>query len=127
MLSNTGAQVTRRIFVSLSAGPWLPANLNALKWGVVDEIEKRGYTPEIFTNPRGRPGLASAKAWNPSDADDIARRCMGAAGATVFRVDGWPLPFQFASSFMQVRAVLRVQYDLLRSLRQVGSEAAPDQ
>jgi len=72
-------QITRRIYVSLPADPWLPANLNALKWGVVEEIEKLGYTPEIFTNPRGKPGLASAKAWSPADADDIARRCAGAA------------------------------------------------
>ena len=54
-------------------------NLNELKWGIVEEIEKLGYTPEIFTNPKGKPGLASAKAWNPRDADEIARRCVGAA------------------------------------------------
>jgi CAP12/Pycsar effector protein, TIR domain len=71
--------ITRRIYVSLPAAPWLPANLNALKWGVVEEIEKLGYTPEVFTNPRGKPGLASAKAWSPAGADDIARRCAGAA------------------------------------------------
>lgn len=71
--------ITRRIYVSLPADPWLPENLNRLKWGIVEEIEKLGYTPEIFTNPRGKPGLASAKAWNPRDADDIARRCIGAA------------------------------------------------
>lgn len=71
--------ITRRIYVSLPADPWLPANLNDLKWGIVDEIEKLGYTPEIFTNPRGKPGLASPKAWNPRDADEIARRCVGAA------------------------------------------------
>jgi Predicted nucleotide-binding protein containing TIR-like domain len=71
--------ITRRIYVSLPADHWLPANLNTLKWGVVEEIEKLGYTPEVFTNPRGKPGLASAKAWSPSDADDIARRCAGAA------------------------------------------------
>jgi hypothetical protein len=71
--------ITRRIYVSLPADPWLPDNLNELKWGIVEEIEKLGYTPEIFTNPRGRPGLASAKAWNPRDADLIARRCAGAA------------------------------------------------
>jgi hypothetical protein len=63
----------------MPADDWLPPNLNALKWGVVDEIEKLGYTPEIFRNPRGKPGLASAKTWSPSDADDIARRCAGAA------------------------------------------------
>lgn len=72
-------QIKRRIYVSLPADPWLPPNLNALKWGVVEEIEKLGYTPEVFTNPRGMPGLASAKSWSPSEADDIARRCCGAA------------------------------------------------
>jgi hypothetical protein len=35
--------------------------------------------PVIFTNPKGKPGLASAKAWNPREADEIARRCVGAA------------------------------------------------
>jgi hypothetical protein len=70
--------IIRRIYVSLPADPWLPPNLNSLKWGLVEEIEKLGYTPEIFTNPKGKPGLASAKAWNPRDADEIARRCMGA-------------------------------------------------
>ena len=71
--------ITRRIYVSLPADPWLPKNLNELKWGIVEEIEKLGYTPEIFTNPKGKPGLASAKAWNPRDADEIARRCVAAA------------------------------------------------
>jgi hypothetical protein len=37
---------------------------------VVDEIEKLGYTPEIFTNPRGKCALASAKSWSPTGADD---------------------------------------------------------
>jgi hypothetical protein len=72
-------QIKRRIYVSLPADPWLPINLNDLKWGIVEEIEKLGYIPEIFTNPKGRPGLASPKAWNPRDADEIARRCVGAA------------------------------------------------
>ncbi|MCB1901827.1 MAG: nucleotide-binding protein [Rhodocyclaceae bacterium] len=71
--------ITRRIYVSLAADPWLPPNLNDLKWGIVEEIEKLGYTPEIFTNPKGMPGLASAKAWNPRDAEEIGRRCVGAA------------------------------------------------
>jgi hypothetical protein len=71
--------ITRRVYVSLPADPWLPENLNRLKWGIVEEIEKLGYTPEIFTNPKGKPGLASAKAWNPRDADEIARRCSAAA------------------------------------------------
>src|SRR5689334_11441227 len=71
--------ITRRIYVSLPADPWLSEDMNELKWGIVEEIEKLGYTPEIFTNPNGKPGLASPKAWNPRDADEIARRCVGAA------------------------------------------------
>ena len=71
--------VTRRIYVSLPADPWLSNNMNRLKWGIVEEIEKLGYVPEIFTDPRGKPGLAAAKSWHPRDADEIARRCVGAA------------------------------------------------
>jgi hypothetical protein len=71
--------ITRRIYVSLPADPWLPDNLNRLKWGIVDEIEKLGYCAEIFTNPRGKLTLASAKSWHPRDADEVARRCVGAA------------------------------------------------
>lgn len=71
--------ITRRIFVSLPADSWLPANLNELKWAVVQEIEKLGYVPEIFTNPKGTPALASAMAWSPAGADAVARRCSGAA------------------------------------------------
>jgi hypothetical protein len=71
--------ITRRIYVSLPADPWLPDNMNQLKWGIVEEIEKLGYNPEIFTNPKGTDGLASAISWHPRDADEIARRCAGAA------------------------------------------------
>src|SRR3954468_24937423 len=79
MIRCVAVQITRRIYVSLPADPWLPKDLNDLKWGIVDEIQKLGYTPEIFSNPRGMRGLASPKGWNPRDADDIARRCAGAA------------------------------------------------
>lgn len=72
-------KITRRIYVSLPADRWLSKNLNRLKWGIVHKIEKLGYRPEVFTNPLGKPGLASARAWHPRDADEIARRCVGAA------------------------------------------------
>ena len=38
--------IVRRIYVSLPADPWLPKNLNDLKWGIVEEIEKLGYATE---------------------------------------------------------------------------------
>jgi len=70
--------IKRRVYVSLPADRWVPKNLNRLKWAIVNKIRRLGYVPEIFTNPRGGPGLASALAWHPRDADDIARRCTGA-------------------------------------------------
>ena len=101
-MPNNRFQIHRRIYVSLPADPWLPPNLNDLKWGIVEEIEKLGYIPEIFTNPKGKPGLASSKAWNPRDADEIARRCVGAALLGIARwqfqdVQGQPalLPTEF--------------------------------
>lgn len=71
--------VTRRIYVSLPADRWLSPSMNELKWAIVDEIENLGFTPEIFTNPKGKPGLASSRAWGARDADEVARRCSGAA------------------------------------------------
>jgi hypothetical protein len=71
--------ILRRIYVSLPADPWLPDNLNRLKWGIVEEIEKLGYATKIFTNPRGKPGLAPARPWHSRGADEIACRCTGAA------------------------------------------------
>jgi hypothetical protein len=71
--------VTRRVYVSLPADRWLSPALNELKWGIVERIEKLGYVPEIFANPKGKPGLASWKAWSAGGADEVARRCVGAA------------------------------------------------
>jgi hypothetical protein len=71
--------ITRRIYVSLPADRWLSPSMNDLKWAIVEEIENLGFTPEIFTNPKGKPGLASSRAWGARDADEIARRCAGAA------------------------------------------------
>lgn len=71
-------ELARRIYVSMPGDRWLPDNLNELKWGIVDEIAKLDYTPEVFTNPKGMPGLASSMAWSPSAADEVARRCVGA-------------------------------------------------
>jgi hypothetical protein len=70
--------ITRRVYVSLPADRWLPGHLNELKWGIVEEIRKLKLTPEIFTNPKGHAGLASARSWHPRDADEIARRCVAA-------------------------------------------------
>jgi hypothetical protein len=71
--------VAKRIFVSMPADRWLTSNQNALKWGIVDEIESLGYKAEIFFDPRGKPGLAAAKAWSAREADSVMRNCIAAA------------------------------------------------
>lgn len=120
--------VTRRIYVSLPADHWLPKNLNELKWGIVEEIEKLGFTPEIFTNSKGRPGLASARSWHPRDADEIARRCVAAViiGAARWRFQdqqsGEPvlLPTEFnhyegaLARTLRLPTLVLVQMDALR-------------
>jgi hypothetical protein len=53
--------------------------MNDLKWAIVNEIENQGFTPEVFANPNGKPGLASSRAWGARDADEVARRCVGTA------------------------------------------------
>jgi hypothetical protein len=52
------------VIVKLARRSVLLKNLNDLKWVIVEEIEKLGYTAEIFTNPRGnaRPRLCSVLA-----------------------------------------------------------------
>jgi hypothetical protein len=81
--------VTRRIFVSLPADEWLTPKQNELKWGIVEEIERLGYVPEIFTNPKGMRGLASGKAWSRQEADKVARKCIGAA---IIGMPRWVFP-----------------------------------
>jgi hypothetical protein len=63
------------VIVKLARRSVLLKNLNDLKWVIVEEIEKLGYTAEIFTTLAETPGLASARSWHPRDADEIARRC----------------------------------------------------
>ena len=71
--------MNRRVYVSLPADRWLPDNINALKWAIVEKIENIGYTPEVFADPKGKAGLASPRTWSAQDADEVARRCAGAA------------------------------------------------
>ena len=71
--------MTRRIYVSMPADDWLSPAQNDLKWGVVECIERLGYTAEIFTDPSGRKSLAASLVWSAADADEIAHHCHGAA------------------------------------------------
>lgn len=71
--------IKRRIYISMPGDQWLDARQNRLKWGIVDQIERLGYIPEIFFSPRAKRGLASGKAFTPAEAEGVARRCVGAA------------------------------------------------
>ena len=69
----------RRIFISLPGDEWLSAAQNDMKWAVVERIERVGLTSEIFLDPRGTDSLAAELAWSAERAEDIMRRCVGAA------------------------------------------------
>jgi hypothetical protein len=79
--ANEGIQmaIKRRVYVSMPGDQWLTPRQNSMKWAVVEQIERLGYTPEIFFNPRAKRGLASGKAFTASEAEAVARRCCGAA------------------------------------------------
>jgi hypothetical protein len=73
----------------MPADQWLAPSQNELKWGIVEEIEQLGYTPEIFFDPRGKPGLTSGKAWSMVEAEKVARHCVGAA---IIGLPRWTFP-----------------------------------
>jgi hypothetical protein len=70
-------KIRRRVFVSIVADRILTKAQNSFKWGVVDQIEKHGYQPEIFYNPKTTQGVAARKSWTPIEAEEVIRRCVG--------------------------------------------------
>jgi hypothetical protein len=100
--------VIRRVLVSLTADQWLTPHQKDLKWGIVDEISRLGYLPEIFINPKGMPGLAAGQAWSAVKLDSVARRC---CGATIPGFARWTLstsqgPIKLASEFNHYEAAV---------------------
>jgi Predicted nucleotide-binding protein containing TIR-like domain len=67
----------RRVFISLVADALLSDQQNDFKWAVVERIQKLGFQPEIFYNPRSVEGVAARKSWTPADAEDVIQRCVG--------------------------------------------------
>ncbi len=72
--------MTRRIFISGPRDKYLDARRNQLKWAIVDEIEKSGYEAQAFGTPEGGKGLPAALgSWSAERAEEVMRRCVGAA------------------------------------------------
>ena len=72
--------IARRVFVSMPAeNVGLTKSQNSLKWGIVEAIEAKGFTAEIFTDPRGKPGRVASKGWSAVESDKVLRSCAGAA------------------------------------------------
>jgi len=69
----------RRIYISLPADTWMSKKQIALKWAIVDEIEKLGYEAQVFGGPVGGRGLPAGMGWSPRDCIAVMRRCIGAA------------------------------------------------
>jgi hypothetical protein len=71
--------ITRRIFVSSPRIRYLDNRRKELKRAIVKEIEALGYKAQMFGSAEESRGLASDKTWSPKDADDVMKRCVGAA------------------------------------------------
>ncbi len=69
----------RRIFISSPRDEHLDDRRNKLKWAIVREIEAKGYEAQAFGTVEGGMGLAAGISWNPKEADQVIRRCIGAA------------------------------------------------
>ena len=69
----------RRIFVSSPREEHLDSLGRQLKWAIITEIEALGYEPQVFGTTDGGKGLAAGRSWSPKDADQVMRRCIGAA------------------------------------------------
>jgi hypothetical protein len=80
--------IKRRVYISSARDIRLDARRNELKWAIIDEIEKLGYEAQVFGSPDGGRGLAAGKSWSPERADEVMRRCVGAAvlGFPIWRV-----------------------------------------
>lgn len=119
-------QIVRRVFVSMPADRWLTNNQNELKWAIVEKVEELGFTTEIFSNPKFKPGLASNKSWRPDLASSILSKC---AGAVIIGLPRWEfsyenqvikLPTEFAhyegalAHSLGIPMLVLVQNDLMR-------------
>ena len=74
-------KITRRIFVSSPRIEYLDNRRKELKRAIVKEIEALGYEPQMFESGEESRGLPSNKglSWSPKYADEIMKRCVGAA------------------------------------------------
>jgi hypothetical protein len=69
----------RRVYVSMPGNMWLDEKQNAIKWGIVDQIEKAGHEAQFFGGESGGRGLAAGKGWTLDECRKVMRRCVGAA------------------------------------------------
>jgi hypothetical protein len=73
--------ITRRIFVSSPRIEYLDNRRKELKRAIVKEIEALGYEAQMFESGEESRGLPSNKglSWSPKYADEVMKRCVGAA------------------------------------------------
>ena len=73
--------IRRRIFVSSPRIEYLDTRRKELKRAIVEEIETLGYEAQMFESGEESRGLPSTKglSWSPKYADEVMKRCVGAA------------------------------------------------
>ena len=120
--------LTRRIFVSLPSDESLAdhPSENDLKWGIVDEIVKLGYVPEIFRDSREESsGAIAHQGWSLSYFDEIIRRCVGCViiGLPRWRLSDGTTQIRLASEFSHYEGAIAFSKRLpLLVIRQEGMQ-----
>lgn len=70
--------VSRRIYFSMPHDGNITELQREFQWALAAKVESMGYIVEVFTRPRGKPGLAAHHNWSRVGCDEVARRCCGA-------------------------------------------------
>lgn len=77
--SHVPAAVKRRIFISSPRDTHLDERRKRLRWAIIQAIKAAGFEPQVFGSEASARGIAPGITWSPKAAEDVMRRCVGAA------------------------------------------------
>lgn len=67
------------MYISVPGDQVLTQSQQALKWGLIEDVHRRGLVPEIFHSERPYPGsLAAGRGWPFQECAAVLKRCVGA-------------------------------------------------
>ena len=71
--------INRSVFISSPTDRHLDERRRSVKWAIVGEIERLGYTATVFGSEESGRGSPVGMSWSLDAADSVMRRCVGAA------------------------------------------------